>query len=306
MVLSIALWSFTAGADSFELKPQVEVDSQGILLDQIVNGKNVERLFNILLAPAPAWGETRIFKKVELTQLLAKVAPSIATNEFVGAPEVRISRLSRKLEEKELTKMLLLKLQPKGGAEKNGVLELRLTGWKPVPIPVDPIEVRILSQPGSGLVGNSMVRFEIMSGEDLIGTYSAFLKARLLKEVWVARTAIKRGATLDVADLEKEERDVINSREPAWVGRTGDPSCRAAENIPAGGIVYARSVQQRPVVQRGQRVQAVATDGLLSVSVQAETLEEGMPDQIIRARNLKTRKEIRGKVINEDTIQILF
>jgi flagella basal body P-ring formation protein FlgA len=306
VLLPMMLWSFSTRANSFELKPLADVDSQGIFLEHLVTGKDIDRLSNIYLAPAPAWGQTRILKKAELIQLLATNAPAIASSEFLGASEVKITRKSKKLEEKELLKLLTEKLQPKGRTEKAGILDLRLgREWKPVPVPVEPIELRIVLQPPS-LTAHFMVRFDVVAGEELVGTYSVFFNARLLKEVWVARSAIKRGTLMDQADLEKEQRDVINVREGAWTGLTLDSSAQLTENISAGGIVYARAVQQRPVIQRGQQLQAVASDGVLTVSIKVEALENGATDDFIRVRNIKTRKELRGKVINEDTIQVTF
>jgi flagella basal body P-ring formation protein FlgA len=58
------------------------------------------------------------------------------------------------------------------------------------------------------------------------------------------------------------------------------------------------------VVQRGRIVDAIVQDKAMSISIRAEVLEDGLPGQIIRARNLKSKREFRGKVQNEETIVV--
>ena len=58
----------------------------------------------------------------------------------------------------------------------------------------------------------------------------------------------------------------------------------------------------RPVLHRGQIVEALVRDGTLTVSLKVEVLENGLPGQIVRVRNVQSRREFRGKVQNEQTI----
>lgn len=65
-----------------------------------------------------------------------------------------------------------------------------------------------------------------------------------------------------------------------------------------------RSVRARPIVQRGQLVEGIYQDGGLSISLKVELLEDGLPGQTIRVRNPKTKRELHGKVQNEQTVVI--
>ena len=40
------------------------------------------------------------------------------------------------------------------------------------------------------------------------------------------------------------------------------------------------------------------------LTVKVEVLEDGLPGQTIRVRNLKSKREFRGKVQNEETIHV--
>ena len=299
--------SATRAAQSWELLPQAEVDSQGIFADRLFAEKSAESHAQIRLANAPAWGESRRLTRDDVLQLLAKATPDFNAN-LTGAPQVTITRRAEKLTEKDLIIRLTNELMKNREAGRDGELELRVTReWKPIPIPAEDVELRIIDRPASGLASNLMIRFEIRSssGSELIGTYTVFLQARLIREVWVARSAIKRGTSMDAADLAQERRDVVNLQAP-WLEDSIDSTCQFKESVPAGGIVFARAVQRRPVVLKGQLAQATVKDDLLSISTKLELLEDGVPGQMVKARNPRTKKVLQGKVMNDGSIEILF
>jgi flagella basal body P-ring formation protein FlgA len=59
-------------------------------------------------------------------------------------------------------------------------------------------------------------------------------------------------------------------------------------------------------VKRGRQVEAMFQDDSLKISVRAEALEDGVPGQIVRLRNLQSRREFKGKVQDEETVLVLF
>jgi flagella basal body P-ring formation protein FlgA len=63
-------------------------------------------------------------------------------------------------------------------------------------------------------------------------------------------------------------------------------------------------VHPRAVIKRGQIVDAVYEEGALRISLKVESLEDGALGQTVRVVNPKTRRELYGKVLNEETINI--
>jgi flagella basal body P-ring formation protein FlgA len=45
-------------------------------------------------------------------------------------------------------------------------------------------------------------------------------------------------------------------------------------------------------------------DGVLNISMKVEVLEDGAPGQTVRARNVQSRRDLRGRVLDEKTILI--
>jgi flagella basal body P-ring formation protein FlgA len=99
---------------------------------------------------------------------------------------------------------------------------------------------------------------------------------------------------------------VLPLREQFAEFQEGDPSLEMAEPLQSGAPLLARSIKTRPVIRRGQTADALVQDGALSISMKVEVLEDGAPGQVIRARNSQSRRDIRGKVLNQQTIVVVL
>jgi flagella basal body P-ring formation protein FlgA len=216
--------------------------------------------------------------------------------------EVKTARHTRPLAEAELKDLLTSALQSQEARAK-GTLELRLgRPWATIPVPDEPLSVRVLELPVAGLTPNFIVRFELRTSREGLGTFQMPLQARVWREVWVARSPQPRGRLLCETDLATERRDMLLLRD-AFVGADlTNPALELAENLSSGSPLLVRSVRTRPVVRRGKVLEAVVQDGLMMITVKAEALEDGLPGQLIRVRNTKSRREFYAKVQNEQTV----
>ena len=62
----------------------------------------------------------------------------------------------------------------------------------------------------------------------------------------------------------------------------------------------------RAIIKRGRLVDALFKDESLTIAVKAEALEDGVPGQIVRLRNLRSKREFKGKVEDEQTVSVMF
>jgi flagella basal body P-ring formation protein FlgA len=158
--------------------------------------------------------------------------------------------------------------------------------------------------PTMGVTPVFIVRFELHTARENLGVCQVPVQAHVWREVWVAHSALKRGETVSEADLIRERRDMLSVHEPLAQFATGDSTLELAESLQAGSLLLARSIKARPVIHRGQSADALLRDGTLSVTMKVEALEDGAPGQTIRIRNSQSRRDLRGKVLNEQTILV--
>jgi flagella basal body P-ring formation protein FlgA len=235
--------------------------------------------------------------------LLLLAALPLHADDATNAPApVAAAPVERTLEQAELTTMLTQVLQQEYVKDR-GELELRLTQpWTAKKISDEPLTVKIIDMPTIGVTSSFIVRFELRNAHEAIGSWQLPVQAHVWREAWVARSMLKRGDSLADADIDRERRDVLVTHEP-FADFTADRSTlEIAEPVGINAPLFARSIRLMPVVHRGQIVQARVEDGALSIAMKVEVLEDGAPGQTIRVRNKQSLKDIRGKVLNEQTI----
>jgi flagella basal body P-ring formation protein FlgA len=187
---------------------------------------------------------------------------------------------------------------------KQGELELEsIRPWKTLLVPDGPVELRMVSKINY-TTSQTSLRFQLMDGGVPFGVFSAPVKMSLWKEAWVATGQITRGNLLPKVQLERQRVNMIMVRQDLWEGNPSDGRYWFRENISPGRLVYSRAVVMKPVVRRGSLAKAVVSIGSVRVSTSVKVLEDGAPGEAVRVQNIRTRKELIGEVLDENTIKI--
>lgn len=287
---------------NFQLRATAQADSTGIFLNQLVDTH--EALPVLRLCDSPAFGKISTLTRPQLAELLRAAGSDLAISNWTGPETIRITRRCRAFTEADLLNLLTETLQ-RDCVKDKGELELRPTRpWAEVVLPDEPLTIKILEQPTAGVTAAFLTRFEIRTAREGLGIWQGSYRAYIWREVWIAHSPVRRGESLDTADVVRERRDVLPVREALADYVTPDGTLEFAEPVQANGILLSRVLKPRKVVHRGQIAQAVLQNGPLSITMKVELLEDGAPGQIVRARNPLSRRDVSGKVVNEQTILI--
>jgi flagella basal body P-ring formation protein FlgA len=217
---------------------------------------------------------------------------------------VRVSRRTRQFTSSEMTELLAATLQEEYVKDR-GELELHLSRpMGPVLVPDEPLTMKVIDLPASGLGPSLVVRCEIWNGKERVGEWQLPVLARVWRDIPVARSQLTRGQLLRDADLVMERRDVLLQRDAYIRNPTDDPTLELTESIATGLPLLNRSVRVRPLMLRGRVVDGVYQEGSMSISLKVELMEDGLMGQTVRVRNPKTKREMFGKVKNEQTVLI--
>jgi flagella basal body P-ring formation protein FlgA len=304
----IACFSALAAEDlgPLELKPQALSGSQGVLLSDLVIARPEQPLPRIVLGNAPQIGRPAVLSRAQINELIARKTPDLTCSNWTGADRVKIVRATRVLTQSALSELLTGVLQSEH-VKDHGELELRFgRAWQSLVIPDEPLAVKIVELPNAGVSQNFICRFDLLAGGEVVGTYQQLLQAKVWREVVVAHSNLQRGELLRDADVILEKRDILSHREYITGIPSDDPFTELRENLQAGTVVTVRALRLRTVLKRGRQVDAMFQDPTLTISVRAEALEDGVPGQIVRLRNVQSRREFKGKVQDEQTVVVLF
>jgi len=254
-------------------------------------------------AGSPQAGEPAL-SRAEIATDPSPPTPSPMVRESAAALAAPVVAL-RTVTSNEIVLLLTQALQEQLG-HGQGRLELQLLRpWTPVQVPDEPLQVLLRELPATGLSPQFILRFELRAGDRSVGLWQTAVQARLWREVWVARTLVRRGTPLREAELVRELRDVLTLREPlADLDHPSPVELETCDVVPAGAPILARAVRPRPVIRRGQLAEAVLQDGALRISLKVEALEDGAPGQIVRVRNPVSRRDLYGRVVDSQTVQV--
>jgi flagella basal body P-ring formation protein FlgA len=171
-------------------------------------------------------------------------------------------------------------------------------------VPEEAVSLQLTDLPPAGVLPNLVAGFELWCGKERIGSWQAPLQARVWHDLPVAHSPIARGQLLRDADITLERRDMLSQHEDCIPFPVTDNLLEASGSIQAGMPVTCRLTRARPIMRRGQLVQAVYQDGPMIISLKVEALEDGALGQTVRVRNPKTRRELYGKIQTEDLVSI--
>jgi len=286
----------------FQLAASVQVDSRGIFLQPLVNSD--QPLPALRLGDAPALDQKVDLTREQVRNLLATAAPNLAATNWTGADSVEISRRTHALTESAALALLTTTLQ-KNYVKDKGQLELDfIQSWSAPTLPDEPLTVKILELPMEGVTRSFIIRFQLCTATETVGTWQSSMQAHVWREVWVAHSDLERGELISDADVARERRDVLGLNESLAEFSTDDSSLQLAGMIQAGSVLLARDLKPRAVVHRGQMADALLQDGALNIMMKVEVLEDGAPGQIVRVRNPVSLRNLSGKVVNDQTISI--
>jgi len=285
------------------LKASCEVSRDGVYLSDLVDSRAGEPIPAIMIDTSPSWGAIRKYSSQDLIKLINEKAPGVDVASDQDVDEISISRSGRALGLGEVLEFLRSEMV-KSPVFSQGELELEsIRPWKTLLVPDGPAELRMVTRINYPTFQTSL-RFELLDGGVPFGIFSVPVKMSIWKEAWVAKDQITRGDVLSKVQLEKQRVNATKVRQDLWDGNPSDGRYWFRENISPGRLVYSRAVVMKPVVRRGSLAKAVVTTGPVRVSTKVKVLEDGAPGEAVRVQNVRTRKELIGEVLDENTIKI--
>jgi flagella basal body P-ring formation protein FlgA len=249
------------------------------------------------LASSPAAPLDNLLQPVNL-QSLPAVSGALGLDRAVPADPQSLNGAALIAElEKELGTRLSL----------NGELKLELASqWQTLKLPIANFVVQLTELPPGGLSRSFGLRFKVISGADNLGPFQVFVRAQLWQEVWVAANRLERGQALDRSQVTPQKVDIFQERQPL-ISTDVDPSTlELVSSVPAGRPLGRREAAGRPLIRKGQFVEVVAQHGAMSISMKALALENGAAGDLIRLRNVESRKDFNAQVLNENKVQVRF
>jgi flagellar basal body P-ring formation protein FlgA len=152
--------------------------------------------------------------------------------------------------------------------------------------------------------GDGLCLVEIDGKNSRARTVYVSFRVQSKKKLFVLKQSIKKGEILRSGDIlvkdtfTTENSAVYPSRLEDVIGKT------VKKDVAAGITVTNQILEDSFVVQRGEAVNIVAENKMLSVQAKGRTMEKGRMGDLIRVKNLTSDKEIVGRVAGSGTVKV--
>jgi flagella basal body P-ring formation protein FlgA len=128
---------------------------------------------------------------------------------------------------------------------------------------------------------------------------------KLMREVVVTARPLVRGDILQPDDVRMLRKDVSRINNGAYLEDASSLiGYELRQSVAANSLLYARMLQAPKLIRRGDKVTVLAVVGGLEVRVLGEALSDGGKGQMIRVRNLSSKRIVQGEVVSKGMVRI--
>jgi flagellar basal body P-ring formation protein FlgA len=200
-----------------------------------------------------------------------------------------------------LREALISKFMPDGKLVVEAVIP-----WKAIQISASNWKVEITRISAQSILPRMTVNFRIVCDKAAIGEYQIQLNCSIMREVLVSMRRYNRAESVSSDDFQIQTRDILDlSGVPT---RTTDSldGMQTRGPISEGQVLCTRDIEEKPLIRRGQVVEAIAIEGKMRIAVKATAMEDGREGDLISVRNTSSNKDIQAKILNDHTVQVYF
>lgn len=187
-------------------------------------------------------------------------------------------------------------------------VEIRNFSCSPCQLSISQGEVNylIISESRGNQLGKELITADVLVDGETQGRIELSGDVHLFGEVVCAAQSLERHQILQSGDLITIRRE-INMLGPDFVNSaTFAIGTELKTTLRPGAIIYKRFLKKPEVVKRGDVVSIMAQTDRLKIRVPGRIESAGAMGDLIRVKNLMSRKEIYARVINSEEVQVDF
>ncbi len=110
---------------------------------------------------------------------------------------------------------------------------------------------------------------------------------------------------VDFDDFKCEERDVLNCRSMPFPTNSHG-TFRLKRRLNSNEILCEDAVEKQSLIMKGSIIDVLVKKGYLNLNLKGYALSSGDLNEIILVKNTSSNKTFHGKIINANTVQVVF
>ena len=308
LILCLCVLGAEALAGEVIVRPRSDVDNLVVTLGDIADLEGFRKsdrdvLQQIELGRAPTIGQRRIIPNAYLRSRVQRNLPAGSTLRLSKQTEVR--RRDQTIDGQTIKRALTDAVEGRLGDIMSDVARLTVPEQARIRLPKSArIDIRFNQRQISD--GALNVAIVIVDGMEEKLVRRTVVEVDRFTEVVVLNREGKRGTVVRASDLVLNR--VASSSVPRNAVTRIDDAIGAVlkRGVRRGDTLQDNWLDIPPVVLRGQRVRLIAKRGLIQLSTLGETLSKGRSQELIRVRNLSSKKIVTGRVTADGNVEMEF
>lgn len=306
--VAVLLLAAPARAERIAVAPESVVAGASVRLGDVavLEGARVQELADLVLASAPAPGESRSIAGTRVLDALERELGDLASVRYTIPALVRVRRASQEVPPEALTELVerFLVEQLATADREPRLRSLEVLG--PVRLPPGPFDARVVVPPSGALAGRMRLQIELSQEGQVVKSVWATANVGLEGPVVLVRRAIARGETIAEEDLVVERRGLADAG-ASLLGSPSEAAGRAARVPLAPLTVLRREHLAAPtVVRRGDAVLLVAERGGMRLTVPGQVQDDAGVGETVRVTNRVSKKDVMARVVDARTVAVDF
>lgn len=173
-------------------------------------------------------------------------------------------------------------------------------------LPLGAFDYRITQKPNDSRPGKKSVSATILKEGKEQGQVKMSGDLRLFGTVVSTTKRLNRNGIIGSEDIAVKRRDISMLD----AGLIQDPEQAVGQklktSLPAGAILYAQSIDAPPLVNRGELVTIMAKSQAIQITAPGEARNSGAKGEMVRVKNLTSRREIQARVLGPGIVEAEF
>lgn len=173
-------------------------------------------------------------------------------------------------------------------------------------LPAGKIEFQRTGRPYPNFLGRKAITMNVLVDGKEAGTVKMIGDLHLFGEVACANRHLDRREQLTANDIKMVRRDITALGDDLVREQTSAIGKQINTSLQPGDIIRASQLAEPPLITRGELVTIIAQTAGLRATAPGEAKRTGAKGDIIKVKNLISRKYIFAKVIDDGIVQVEF
>ncbi len=309
-VLSYTFASVAYGQESswrIKVKEAALVEADIVTLGDIaeplgaVSASDWNTLKSIQLFAAPKEeGKPYQISKKKLEESLYHVLGESA-NYLLLPSSLAIQKNGVLLDESDIMELVMSKLRPQLSMinGRTELVDFRVPTYIFLPTKGQEVELEEV-YPEAGRISLKFNAKE-MDGS-VIKRYTGTVFLNVWKNVPVPIRPYNRGDMLSPENLSFQEKNLAHIKGEVWDGKGGPWQFRTA--VGSNEAILISDLSPLSLIKKGQTIDIVYNKGSVYIKQKGEALEDGGPGDSISVRNIQSKKQVVGRVVDAQTVEL--